>query len=280
MKNIRNTCLFIGVIIAHCVLGWVVSHSASKPPEVLDEDGSGLVFVDVASFKSNNLPEIREETINQDLKTTLDDEKTPKLLTAKAKDKADLAIKKPTKKQKKPIIEKKPVKKTVKKKVEKNIKPKKKPVEKTEPRSDAENKAPASKPILDKDTGAKPTSNAMSGRTGQANQIGHGEGTTGRNQGASMVRASASSCTPNYPDISKENEEEGVVTLKLTVTPSGQTDGVNVVKTSGFPRLDRAASNAMKRCLFNPALKNGKPIEWVYTQKIRFSLDDERATLN
>lgn len=283
MTKIRNTCLLIGVVAAHFFMGWWLSQSAITPPEVLDEDGQSLVFVDVSGFQLNvesklkpALPPQNNQQVSEKSDETIHNQKQAKLLTSKAVNGADVLIKKPIKEKPKKKVKKKKTTRPVKKQktVKKEILEKNKKIENSD--------APKLTPLPNANTAtALPKGSGVANDTlGQSKKIGQGQGVTGRNQGASMVKASASSCTPNYPDIAKENEEEGVVTLTLTIASNGQTRGIKILKTSGFSRLDRSAMNAMKRCLFNPALKNGKPVDVAYTQKIRFSLDDERATLN
>jgi protein TonB len=62
----------------------------------------------------------------------------------------------------------------------------------------------------------------------------------GKNAKASyVVRPIAS-----YPPESRTAGEQGVVTLRLTVDGNGRPTAVSIVKSSGFPRLDRAAVEA------------------------------------
>jgi protein TonB len=52
-------------------------------------------------------------------------------------------------------------------------------------------------------------------------------------------------------------EEQGKVLLRVFVEPDGHPSQVKVKESSGFPRLDRAAENAVSRWKFVPA-KQGK----------------------
>lgn len=54
-----------------------------------------------------------------------------------------------------------------------------------------------------------------------------------------------SSIVPHYPEQSRVLEEEGTVYLLLVVSPYGQITNANVVKSSGFKRLDHAAVEAV-----------------------------------
>lgn len=69
---------------------------------------------------------------------------------------------------------------------------------------------------------------------------------------------------PVYPRRSRMLEEEGTVKLKVHVSIEGNTLGVQLFKSSGFPRLDDAALNAVKSWRFVPAKRGDQSIEgWV-----------------
>ena len=51
-----------------------------------------------------------------------------------------------------------------------------------------------------------------------------------------------------YPPESRAAGEHGVVILRLIVDGNGRPSGVSVLKSSGYPRLDRAAVEAGWRC--------------------------------
>ncbi len=66
---------------------------------------------------------------------------------------------------------------------------------------------------------------------------------------------------PDYPPASKRAGEEGSVVLKICVNESGRPTEVTVVKSSGFERLDEAATNfAMRNWRLVPGKVDGKPI--------------------
>jgi protein TonB len=60
-----------------------------------------------------------------------------------------------------------------------------------------------------------------------------------------------------YPRESLINHEHGTVILKVLVSAAGLVQAVEIEKTSGYPRLDRAARDAVKGWSFHPALRNG-----------------------
>ncbi len=70
---------------------------------------------------------------------------------------------------------------------------------------------------------------------------------------------SANCETPDYPSASRRLEEEGTVSLRFLVGVDGKVLQSEVVKSSGFKRLDEAARAGLSRCAFKPATVNGKP---------------------
>lgn len=78
---------------------------------------------------------------------------------------------------------------------------------------------------------------------------------------------------PAYPPLSKRRGEEGVVILELLITAEGRVSDLKVSQSSGFPRLDQAALDAVERWRYEPARRNGVAIEYRYLQPVRFALD-------
>lgn len=77
---------------------------------------------------------------------------------------------------------------------------------------------------------------------------------------------------PKYPKISLRRKEAGTVLLALTVTAEGRAKDVRVLKTSGYPRLDKAALDAVKDWRFIPAKRLGRPVDADYQLPIHFKL--------
>ena len=78
---------------------------------------------------------------------------------------------------------------------------------------------------------------------------------------------------PSYPPVSRNKGEQGTVLLKVCVSANGTVDAVEVARTSGYSRLDRAAADTVERWRFHPARKAGQPMALCYQLPIRFSLD-------
>ena len=70
-----------------------------------------------------------------------------------------------------------------------------------------------------------------------------------------------------YPTESRAAGETGVVILRITVNADGRPIAVSVAKSSGFPRLDRAAVEGAWRCRVSNATANTQ-----FTAPIRFDL--------
>ena len=66
---------------------------------------------------------------------------------------------------------------------------------------------------------------------------------------------------PLWPAASKAAKEHGTVTLEFGVTVDGKTTSSAIVKSSGFRALDEAARDGLKLCPFQPAIKDGKPVQ-------------------
>ena len=58
---------------------------------------------------------------------------------------------------------------------------------------------------------------------------------------------------PGYPMMSKRLGEEGQVLLRVLVSSQGSAEQVQLVRSSGFSRLDEAAAEAVARWRFVPA---------------------------
>ncbi len=80
---------------------------------------------------------------------------------------------------------------------------------------------------------------------------------------------------PEYPPASRRAGEEGTVTLKAYVGENGRASQVEVVNSSGFPKLDEAAVQEVQRnWRFAPGKEDGKPVSMWHTFKVTFTLQD------
>ena len=77
---------------------------------------------------------------------------------------------------------------------------------------------------------------------------------------------------PAYPRMSRRRGEEGTVLLELMVRKDGTVNEVRIKESSGYPRLDKSAKEAVRRWKYNPATRGGEPIDYRYLQPVTFSL--------
>ena len=77
-----------------------------------------------------------------------------------------------------------------------------------------------------------------------------------------------------YPEEARRRGEQGNVTVRFTVEPSGQVVDVVVVHGSGSPRLDAAAERMLRGATlppFDPAMRQA-PV--TATVQIHYALED------
>ncbi len=123
---------------------------------------------------------------------------------------------------------------------------------------------------------------SMNPKTTSGEETGRGEMTGTAPSGASaqtFVGPSASADYlnnpyPKYPKVSLMRKEVGTVWLTLTVTAEGFAKDVQVKQTSGYPRLDKAALEAVKRWRFRPARRFEQPVDAEYELPIHFKLKE------
>jgi protein TonB len=78
---------------------------------------------------------------------------------------------------------------------------------------------------------------------------------------------------PVYPALSRRMNEEGRVLLKVRVSAQGAALDVTVSKTSGFPRLDAAAVDAVTRWRFVPARRGDEAVDSSVVVPITFAFE-------
>jgi protein TonB len=75
-----------------------------------------------------------------------------------------------------------------------------------------------------------------------------------------------------YPSFSKRSGEQGEVVVRLVIDESGSVEDIALLRSSSFPRLDRAASEIGRRYRFKPFLVNGSPARISTNLLIKFNL--------
>lgn len=79
---------------------------------------------------------------------------------------------------------------------------------------------------------------------------------------------------PQYPALSRRLGEQGRVMLDVYILPDGSVGEIKLNKSSGFPRLDNAALQAVKAWKYVPAKRGNKPIAFWYVQPVSFVLNN------
>ncbi len=79
---------------------------------------------------------------------------------------------------------------------------------------------------------------------------------------------------PAYPSLSRKDGEQGKVVLQVWVDAQGQAKQVEVRTSSGYERLDRAASSAVSRWKFVPARQGSEAVAATVLVPIVFSFKD------
>jgi protein TonB len=79
---------------------------------------------------------------------------------------------------------------------------------------------------------------------------------------------------PSYPRVSKRMGEQGEVRLKVQVGATGDVLMVELVKSSGFERLDEAALAAVKNWKFKPAKQGDEPVSSWVEVPVKFILEE------
>lgn len=77
---------------------------------------------------------------------------------------------------------------------------------------------------------------------------------------------------PDYPRLSRELGEQGLVVLRVRVSSLGQPLDLQIHSSSRFPRLDQAAVTAVTHWRFVPARRDGELVEATVLVPISFTL--------
>jgi protein TonB len=87
-----------------------------------------------------------------------------------------------------------------------------------------------------------------------------------------LTAAYRSNPKPSYPGASRRLGEQGTVFLRVFVTADGDPARIELKSSSGFPRLDKSAQDAVHRWKFEPARRGERPVDAWVVVPIKFSL--------
>jgi TonB family protein len=76
---------------------------------------------------------------------------------------------------------------------------------------------------------------------------------------------------PRYPEVARQARVEGTVILEATTDIYGRVTNLKVLRS--IPLLDKAAIEAVKQWVYEPAIINGKPREVSFTVSVQFKLE-------
>lgn len=116
---------------------------------------------------------------------------------------------------------------------------------------------------------------------GEGDQVGSGSGGAGEGPEPGFVSRLADRAEPEviqrgrliYPEAAIVDGAEGTCVLKVLVGEKGEVIAVEVTRSSGDRRLDKAALEFVKRWRYRPAIQDGKPRR-VYTRAtVQFALN-------
>lgn len=121
-------------------------------------------------------------------------------------------------------------------------------------------------------TGSHAAANLATAGTAPASADGKGGGA--ENPGESRTVRVRFAPKPPYPALSRELGEEGVVLLRISVGAGGEFEQVQLLRSSGFIRLDRAARDGVRSWRFDAAWQAGQPVAASIDIPVRFRLDE------
>lgn len=78
---------------------------------------------------------------------------------------------------------------------------------------------------------------------------------------------------PAYPRMSRRMGEQGTVVLRVFINAEGRAEQADIRSMSGYPRLDEAALDTVKRWRYVPGQRAGQAEGMWFNVPVRFVLD-------
>lgn len=194
----------------------------------------------------------------------------PSAVPAKAAETAKTEQTKST--QAKPVLKKEPAPKKIAPKIPEEKAPKK-TVKKTA-RKSTDNTEQHNPVAANTGTTAAHSSATTQSASGAPNTASHAApASTAQARGSnSEPRFRVPPSAPEYPKASRMRRQEGTVLLEVKLGNQGEQLQVVLLKSSGFPLLDRSALKAVKGWQFLPQEINGQGVSHVVRIPVRFEL--------
>jgi len=79
-----------------------------------------------------------------------------------------------------------------------------------------------------------------------------------------------------YPVVAQENSFSGITKVVVIINKDGTVNRTVVIKSSGHDVLDKAVIEYCKELVFNPALKDGQPVESRIVWEVNFNFLDQK----
>lgn len=174
--------------------------------------------------------------------------------------------------QTKPVLKKEPAAKKIAPKIPEEKAPKK-TVKKTE-RKSTDNTEQHNPVAANTGKTAAHSSATTQSASGAPNTASHAApASTAQTSGSnSEPRFRVPPSAPEYPKASRMRRQEGTVLLEVKLGTQGEQLQVVLLKSSGFPLLDRSALKAVKGWQFLPQEINGQGVSHVVRIPVRFEL--------
>jgi protein TonB len=96
-------------------------------------------------------------------------------------------------------------------------------------------------------------------------------------QGGDLGTQMVAGKPPRYPVESRRKHEQGTVVLTITLALDGGVESISVSRSSGSPRLDDAARDAVKGWRWKPTIRGGQPVRVKGIVEIPFILRTQAA---
>jgi protein TonB len=78
----------------------------------------------------------------------------------------------------------------------------------------------------------------------------------------------------HYPVQAMRQGMQGMVVVLIHIAPDGSTDGVDLLKSSGYEALDNEVLGAVQHWRFKPPMRGGTPVAGVYKHRVIFGADE------
>ena len=101
------------------------------------------------------------------------------------------------------------------------------------------------------------------------------ESSTGHESASAAIPRYGDNNSPVYPALARLKGYEGVVLLAAEVSPDGRVGSLRIKKSSGYASLDRSALEAVKRWIFEPGRRMGKPVVMWVDVPVKFVLKED-----